>query len=110
LSRDDLDRTIARLSAEYAAQLPGTIARMEELWCRVIAAENAQVESRELVRMAHSVAGSGTTFGLADASRAAREFEILLDRLNESGRPPNTDERETGSALLAALRLAAVQS
>jgi HPt (histidine-containing phosphotransfer) domain-containing protein len=109
MNEDELGRTIAKLSADYAAQLPGTVAQMEELWRRIVAAELPLLRLSELLRTAHSISGSGATFGLPGASEAAGEFELLMERLIESGQPPGPGEQVTASALLAAIRQAAVQ-
>lgn len=104
---DELGRTIAKLSAEYAEQLPRSVSKMEELWRGIVAAELPLSQLSELGRMVHGVSGSGATFGFPQASRAARELELLMDRLAESGLPPSTAEQETVAALLAAIRQAA---
>lgn len=106
---DDLGRAIAKMSAEYIEQLPRTVARMDEIWRLAFAAETGSPQLPELARMAHSIAGSGTTFGLPEASRTAREFELYLDRLMQSGQPPGAAELETGRTLLDALARAAQQ-
>ena len=107
---DELERTLAKLSADYVEQLPGTVAQMEDLWRRVVAAEIPELRLAELTRMAHSITGSGATFGLPNASRAARELELFLNRFGDSGRLPSPAEQKTVSALLAALRQTAVQN
>ncbi|MBK5103342.1 MAG: Hpt domain-containing protein [Burkholderiales bacterium] len=109
MSEDELGRTIARLSADYAAQLPGTVAQMEELWRRIVAAELPLSQLSELLRTAHSISGSGATFGLPGASEAAGELELFMERLIDSGRPPGPAEHEVARALLAAIRQAAAQ-
>ena len=106
---DELKRTLAKLRADYADQLPVTVAQMEELWRRLIAAEIAPLRLAELARMAHSITGSGTTFGVPDASGAARDLELFLEPFAKSGRLPGPAEQLTVAALLAALRQAAVQ-
>ncbi len=108
MSKDELSRTIAKLRADYAAELPDTVAQMENLWRRLIDGELSSLRLAELARMAHSITGSGTTFGLPDASRAARELELFLDRFGENGRLPDPAEQESVSTLLATLRQAAV--
>lgn len=107
---DDLARTIAKLRADYAAQLPGSVAQMDELWQRLLAAEVPAARLAEFTRMAHSIAGAGTTFGLPGASRAARELESFLERFAAGGRLPEPAEQETVAALLAALKQAVVQN
>jgi chemotaxis protein histidine kinase CheA len=106
---DELASTLAKLRADYAEQLPGTVAQMEDLWRRIVAAEIPPSRLTELTRMAHSIGGSGTTFGLPQASRAARDLELCLDRFGQGGRLPDPAEQQSVSTLLAALGQAAVQ-
>lgn len=110
MTDNELQRTIAKLRADYAAELPGTVAKMEELWRRLIAAEVPPSGLGELVRMAHSITGSGTTFGIPGASAAAGELEAYLDPYGKSGRLPGENEQPKVSTLLAALRQAATQT
>ena len=109
MNDDELARTIAKLRADYADQLPATVVQIEDLWRRLVAAEIPLSRLNELVRMAHSIAGSGATFGVPEASRAAQEFELFLDQLIKDGRPPGPAEQKTAAVLLAALAQAAVQ-
>lgn len=106
---DELARTMAKLRAEYAEQLPGTVTQMEDLWRGLVAAEIPPLRLAEFARMAHSITGSGSTFGLPEVSRAARELESYLEQVEESGQLPGLAGQETVSTLLAALRQAAVQ-
>ena len=110
MNEDELKRTIAKLHADYAGQLPGTVAQMEQLWQRLVAAKTPSSQLADLARMAHSIAGSGATFGLPQASRAARELELFLDKFKASGRLPGPADQATVAALLAALRQAALQA
>jgi len=109
VNEDELERAIAKLSADYAAQLPGTVAHMEELWRGIVATELPLSRLSELARTAHSISGSGTTFGLPRASEAAGELERFMERLIVSGRPPGPAEHAEARALLAALRQVAAQ-
>ena len=106
----ELKRTIAKLHADYAEQLPGTVAQMEDLWRRLVAAEVPASQLADLARMAHSIAGSGATFGLPHASRAARELELCLNSFKAVGGLPGPAEQAAVAARLAALRQAAVQN
>jgi chemotaxis protein histidine kinase CheA len=110
MNEDELKRTIAALHADYAAQLPGTVAQMEDLWRRLVAAETPPSKLADLARMAHSITGSGATFGLPEASCAARELELFLDAFTTSGALPGPADRASVAALLAALRQAALQA
>jgi chemotaxis protein histidine kinase CheA len=107
---DELARTLAKLRADYAEQLPGAVVQMEDLWRRLVAAEVPLSKLSDLARMAHSITGGGTTFGVPGASREARKLELFLDQFGQSGRLPGPAEQAAVSALFAALRQAAVQN
>ncbi len=110
MSKDDLSQALAKMRADYAAHLPQAVAQMEDLWRRLVAAELPPSRLAELLRMVHSVTGSGTTFGLPSASQAARELEFYLDPFAQSSRLPGPAEQEKVSTLLAALKQAALQT
>ena len=103
MNEEELRRVLEKLRTDYVAQLPGTVAEMEDLWRRILAAEVPLAQLEKLERMAHSIAGSGTTFGLPEASRAARELEFFLDRFADGGQLPGAEDQQRISALLAAL-------
>jgi chemotaxis protein histidine kinase CheA len=108
MNEEELRQMLGKLRADYAAQLPGTVAEMEELWRGIVAAEVPLSQLEKLMRMAHSIAGSGTTFGFPDATRAARAFELNLEALRQLGRSPDAAEQSGAAALLAELKQAAI--
>ena len=108
MSDPKLDGVLAKLRVDYAAHLPGSVAEMEELWRRLVAGEAPQSELEALVRMVHSVAGSGTTFNFPEASRVARALELLLDPFRQQGRLPDPAAQDGVVALLDELRQVAV--
>ena len=107
---DNLLDTLAKLRADYAAQLPATVAQLEALWRRILAEGLQASPLNELVRTAHSVAGSAATFGIPRASETGRELELFLEQLEPDGQPPGKAEQEKISALLVALKQAAAQN
>lgn len=109
MSDGKLDGVLAKLRADYADQLPQTVAKMQELWRRLAAAESPPSELEALVSMAHSIAGSGTTFDFPHATRVARALELLLDPFRQQGRLPDAAAQESVAALLDELRQVAVQ-
>lgn len=108
MNDDELKDALAKLRADYAAQLPGTVAQMEQLWQGLAAAEIPPAKLTELARMAHSMAGSGATFGFPNVSRTARELEMFLDPFAGGEQLPAPAAQERVAQLLAALRHAAV--
>ena len=98
---------ISDLRDDYAAALPGRVAQIEELWQRLVAEEVPPAGLEELIRMAHGIAGSGSTFGFAQASHAARELEYALQPYQAAGALPTATQREGVAGLIANLKQAA---
>ena len=110
MSDDKLDRTMAKLRAEYAARLPVAVAEMEEQWRRLLAGETPWSQLGELVHMAHTVGGAGKTFGFAEASRVARELELLLEPRAQAGEIPDAAAQQAVAAMLLQLGRAATKA
>lgn len=66
---------------EYRASLPGRLADMESLWRQVLHDGAPAQALATLERRAHSLAGSGATFGFAGLGDAARVLELALNPL-----------------------------
>ncbi|MBN9389349.1 MAG: diguanylate cyclase [Chloroflexi bacterium] len=73
-----LQDELNRLNAAYREKLPEKIAALENTWAEV----RREPEKTELLEnfhlKAHSLAGSGATYGLPDVSAAARKLEQVL--------------------------------
>jgi len=59
------------LRRRFADRLPGMVGEIEEL-CR------APGKLEETIRRAHTLAGTGGTFGFSELGRAARALELAL--------------------------------
>jgi HPt (histidine-containing phosphotransfer) domain-containing protein len=91
----------------FAGRLPDRLAEIEEA-CR--AAQDADWTGQPLRtfhRLAHSLAGSGTTFGFPEVSETARNLERLLEGIMESGASPGEIEMREIEGFLAGLRRSA---
>ena len=64
--------------ADYRRALPQQLAQIELLWNQVLNHESAAQALATLERCAHSLAGSGATFGFAGVGSAARELELAV--------------------------------
>ena len=64
--------------ADYRAALPQRLAHIELLWCQVLNGDSASQALATLERCAHSLAGSGATFGFAGVGNAACELELAV--------------------------------
>ena len=70
--------------ADYRRSLPQRVAQIESLW-RQILNDAAPTEAlATLERCAHSLAGSGATFGCAALGDAARALELAVHPLLDS--------------------------
>jgi HPt (histidine-containing phosphotransfer) domain-containing protein len=88
----------------FAGRLPARLAEIEDA-CR--AAQDAGWSGpplRTFHRLAHSLAGSGTTFGFPEVSELARNLEHLLETFLENGTPPGEIEMREIEGFLDGLR------
>ncbi|MDH5656431.1 MAG: response regulator, partial [Spirochaetia bacterium] len=75
----DISAQLASLQELFRKQLPEKIAMLESPWKAYLDNNLNQLEMlKSLHRSAHTLAGSGGTFGAYDISKKARELEILL--------------------------------
>lgn len=88
---------------EFRAGLPGRLARIAALWAAAREAGGA-ADYSELVREAHSLAGSAGTFGLAAVGEAARALEHALAHL--AARPADAQRARAAEGAIGALERA----
>ncbi len=89
-----IQEKLAIVRNNYARQLPQRIQEIETGWRQLKETEwNAQ-SLAALHRKVHSLAGSGGTFGFSDLGRAARNMEVPLKMVLQSGRPATPTQFE----------------
>jgi len=81
-SEGDFEAFLARQRADYGRALPARVAGLREAWQRA-AASRSDDDYRTLEREAHSIAGSGGTFGFSRVGTAARELEGAVARRDD---------------------------
>ena len=87
-----LRQQISALVDEYVHQLPGRLEEIDRA-SQVLRQDPADMDAYvELRLLVHKLAGSGATFGFAEISRSAWDFENYLTTVIDSGLP------DTGSA------------
>jgi len=76
--------------ADFRRSLPGRLDQIETLWHQALNDETPSLALATLERCAHSLAGSGATFGCADIGAAARVLELAASPLvgAAQGLPP----------------------
>lgn len=104
----EVEKMLAALREEYAAQLPSRLEAMEKNWHALVHADWDPVLLSTIIRQVHSLAGSGATYGLAQVSERARALERFLKELNGASRP-TPPEMEKAAQLFAALKETAVE-
>ncbi len=84
-SQSDIEQQLAALQAEFKRTLPDKVADIENLWNLVLAGDASDSTISDCHRMAHTLVGSGGTFGAIVVTTASRELEQALKSiLNEN--------------------------
>src|SRR5450432_4213612 len=84
---------LALQRSAYRNGLQDKLANMSALWSRVVEGHDDRGAIGELERAAHSLAGSGATFGYAELGASARALELAVSRMLESTAPPTSSQR-----------------
>lgn len=82
-SSQKLARQLYFLREQYSQQLPGKLAQLDAAWFAI--QERSAQSLADLHRLAHSLTGSGATFGFMELSRASRSLEHALQPLLANG-------------------------
>ena len=89
---DDFLRFLEEQRGDYRRGLPKKLDEMERLVSRI--GTDPTVDLANLERLAHSMAGSGGTFGFTELGDAAKALELSVQRLKESGAQATAGQRE----------------
>ena len=106
IDRSELEAKLAVIKCAYVAELPARAASLRAAWDRVQTEDWAQEPLQELHRLAHSLAGSGATFGFVEVSAHARALEIPLKALLQDASADRSALPDRLAALTAALTAA----
>jgi HPt (histidine-containing phosphotransfer) domain-containing protein len=96
---DDFLHFLEEQRADYRRGLPKKLDDMERLASLI--GTDPSVDLATLERLAHSMAGSGGTFGFEELGDAAKALEMSVQRLRESGDAATAAQ---GEEVRAALR------
>lgn len=103
MSQNEFELAMQELRAEYMRLLPDHIADIELAWRDAQSEDWNGERFRTLIRLAHNLAGSGATYGVAPVSGAARALELYARSLDDTALP-REDARMEVDRLLANLR------
>lgn len=80
-----LEAELEKLRQSYRASLPEKVADLEAAWLRFLSSSTQTGVLEDFHLKAHSLAGSGATYGLPALSTAARRLELALKELLQAG-------------------------
>lgn len=99
---ESVRQQIAALRVAYVQHLPGKLQEVRESLDAWVASQDAD-ELFKLYRLAHSLAGSGAIYGLAEVSEKARAMEHFVKPFAEKKAQAAAADVETMRVHLAAL-------
>ena len=97
------DRELRALSAQFRQSLPRALGNLNALWQDLVTERVAPALMRELHRGLHSLAGSGSTFGVPALTHTASAAEAFIDDFAQRSVIPDATQREQFARLLAAV-------
>ncbi len=95
---------LVEMQQDYASRLPGKIIELEQIWERIQGRGDAREDLALLRRKAHSLSGSGTTFGFKEISEYARQMELLVDMIITEGKNTISRKKDNINELLDNMR------
>ncbi len=110
--RDQVEsqKKLKALNATYVAQLPEKLEQLDQALGQLSHTVWDEQSAQTILRLVHSLAGSGTTFGFASLSDAARNLETYLKQLAQAKAVMNNDQSKHIQRLMHELNQAAVSS
>lgn len=86
--------------ADYRRGLPERLIALEALWNSIARSDESEGDIAQLERQAHSLAGTGGTFGFFEFSSAAKALELAVGRLRACAAAPTMAQQSEIAALL----------
>ncbi len=104
---EGFEQELQALKDSYAAQVPQKLAEIDALWGSLV--DNGWDEEifKTFHRMVHSMAGSAQVFGFTIMGKSARELEMLLKAVSNSGEPLSQEQYQDLPVLVEAVRASA---
>lgn len=99
-----IEEKIATLQADFKSTLPGKVDDIEQRWNSISENQVDQSVIFDCHRIAHTLVGSGGTFGAAKVSTAARELEQALKLLIQEKTVLSSEYKSIVSRLILKLK------
>lgn len=107
---DEFRRKLSALRREYLQLLPAKVGEIESGWISALKNHSDVTQLRALHRFAHSLVGSGATFGHPGLSEAARVLEQFFKQLIEHAQPAGPEDAHRVEELLMRLRASVIHA
>ena len=104
---EGFEQELQALKDSYADQLPQKLAEIDALWATLVDDGWDEETFKTLHRMVHSMAGSAQVFGFTAMGKSARELEMLLKAVPNSGEPLSAAQYEELAVLVRAVHASA---
>ncbi len=101
--RESYDSALTRLRDVYAQELPKKIGTLQRMWSAFLVDGRSTELLATVRRMVHSLVGAGGTLGFPEVSQRARELELFLDPILDSGARPTASQCKEIDRLMTAL-------
>jgi len=97
---EEFEAAMRELKEDYVRTLPQRLDEVAGAWEQARASDWDAAAYRTFIRLAHNLAGSGTTYGVEPISKAARKLELYAKSLEGNGAPPDDACAEIQELLL----------
>ncbi len=104
---EEFEQELQALKDSYAEQVPQKLAEIDALWGSLVENGWDEVIFKTFHRMVHSMAGSAQVFGFTTMGKSARELEMLLKAVSNSGEPLSEAQYAALPVLVEAVRASA---
>jgi chemotaxis protein histidine kinase CheA len=106
MASDDLGSELEAFNAEYRRSVPERLREIDGVWTALRQGDVSPERMRSLLRALHSMAGSGTTFGMPALSETAAAAEDWIQPFCERAAMPDEAGCREFDGLLQAVRQA----
>ncbi len=103
-SNEQFLERLKALRSDYVGQFPARIKAIVQNWNGYEKADDPAQVLQLLLRQAHSLKGSGATYGFSSVSETAAQLYTLLGKVQEQDKTPDDQQRSQIAALLKSLQ------
>jgi len=89
-----MSEKLEKLLGSYLQELPDKLATIDNLWRKVTLSVWNDKAFKLFHSMVHGIAGTAGSFGLVEVGEVARSIDIQCRTIEESGKQPDSEQRE----------------